>query len=105
MPGVLRPALAGDIAIAGIVSDESGIVLGSGPVGDEGKIPVTLSGTVECRVDAAYGAIRAGDLLVPSPTAGHAMRTDQPEPGAVLAKALEPLDSGAGTIRVLVWGR
>ena len=40
---------------------------------------VGVAGTTPCKVDASFGA--------------------------VLAKALEPLDSGSGTIQVLVWGR
>jgi len=67
-----------------------------------GNAPVALSGTAHCKVDAGYGAIRPGDLLVASPTAGHAMRTDEPRPGTILGKALESLDAGTGTIRVLV---
>ncbi|UCF81496.1 MAG: hypothetical protein JSV08_03545 [Acidobacteriota bacterium] len=63
---------------------------------------VALSGTVACKVDAGYGAVEVGDLLVTSPTAGHAMRADEPAPGTVLGKALEPLNAGAGAIKVLV---
>ena len=57
---------------------------------------------VLCKVDAGWGSIRPGDLLQSSPTPGHAMRTDDPTVGGVLGKALEPLDAGTGTIRVLV---
>lgn len=64
--------------------------------------PVALSGTVPCKVDAGYGAIRPGDLLTTSPTAGHAMRAADPAPGTVVGKALEPLAEGTGLIRVLV---
>lgn len=55
-----------------------------------------------CKVDAAYGGIEVGNLLVASPTAGHAMRSDNPLPGTVIGKALEPLAAGTGLIRVLV---
>jgi hypothetical protein len=64
--------------------------------------PVALSGTVLCKVDAGYGAIRRGDLLTSSPTPGHAMRADDPLPGTIVGKALGTLESGTGTIRVLV---
>jgi hypothetical protein len=40
--------------------------------------------------------------LVTSPMPDHAMRTDAPLPGTVLGKALESLEEGAGTIKVLV---
>lgn len=63
---------------------------------------IALSGTVLCKVDAAYGSIEVGDLLVSSPTPGHAMRSDEPVPGTVIAKALEPVDFGTSAIKVLV---
>jgi hypothetical protein len=43
-----------------------------------------------------------GDLLVASPTPGHAMRGDAPLPGTVIGKALEELTSGSAAISVLV---
>lgn len=67
-----------------------------------GHAAIALSGTVPCKVDAAYGPIEVGDLLVASPTPGHAMRADDPRPGTVVAKALEPLNAGTGLIKVLV---
>ena len=63
---------------------------------------MAVSGVALCKVDAGYGSIRAGDLLTTSPTRGHAMRAADPVPGTLLGKALEPLDVGTGTIRVLV---
>ena len=67
-----------------------------------GRVEVALASVVEGRVDAAYGAILPGDLLVSSPTPGAAMLATAPAPGTVLGKALEPLESGVETIRVLV---
>ncbi len=65
--------------------------------------PVALSGTVMVKVDAGYGDIAAGDLLIASPTPGHAMRAPDPAPeGAVIGKALEPLVKGTGLIRMIV---
>jgi hypothetical protein len=63
---------------------------------------VALSGTVACKVDAGYGAVEAGDLLVASPTPGHAMKADDPAAGTILGKAMGELDAGTGTIKVLV---
>jgi type VI secretion system VgrG family protein len=63
---------------------------------------VATGGTTRCLVDASYGAVAPGDLLTTSPTPGHAQRTDSAQPGTVVAKALEPLDAGTGSIRVLV---
>ncbi len=76
----------------------------------EAHAAVALSGTVDCWVDAEYGAIAVGDLLVTSPTPGHAMRSDPltlgelswHRPGTVLGKALEPLHTGRGEILVLL---
>ena len=69
---------------------------------DQTHAPVALSGTVQCKVDAGLGAIQVGDLLTSSPTVGHAMRTDEARPGTILGKALQPLDTGTGMIKVLV---
>ena len=69
---------------------------------DQTHAPVALSGTVQCKVDAGLGAIQVGDLLTTSPTPGHAMRTDEARPGTILGKALQPLDTGTGMIKVLV---
>jgi hypothetical protein len=66
------------------------------------KAPVAFTGIVTCKVDASYGAVQVGDLLTTSPTRGHAMLADRPSPGTVLGKALEPLSSGTGLIKVLV---
>lgn len=56
------------------------------------------------KVDAAFGAIKAGDLLTTSPHAGFAMKvTDKnAATGAIIGKALGSLDSGSGTIPVMV---
>jgi type VI secretion system VgrG family protein len=72
---------------------------------EETHAPVALSGTVLCKVDAAYGSIVPGDLLTTSPTPGHAMRADDPAPGTIVGKALEPLGDGTGRIKVLVMMR
>jgi hypothetical protein len=66
--------------------------------------PIALVGKTFCKVDAQFGAIEVGDLLTTSPTAGHAMRTDDPLQafGAVIGKALRPLRSGQGLIPILI---
>jgi len=68
----------------------------------ETHAPVALSGIVLCKADAGYGPIQIGDPLTTSPTAGHAMRTDDPAQGTILGKALEPMEDGTGAIKVLV---
>ena len=107
-PGTVRRAERGeDRAVLGIAGDDAGLVLVD-EADDEratGRVAVALSGVVPCRVDAAWGAIAPGDLLVSSPTPGHAMRSSDPLPGTVIGKALEPLAEGNGTILVLVFQR
>ncbi|MBN1867627.1 hypothetical protein JW916_10075 [Candidatus Sumerlaeota bacterium] len=63
---------------------------------------VTLGAFRAIKVDATYGAIRPGDLLVSSPTPGHAMRADSPKIGTVVGKALGGLEEGQGRIPVFV---
>lgn len=65
---------------------------------------VTLGSYKAVKVDASYGAIKAGDLLTSSPHAGYAMKvTDKAQSGgAVIGKALGSLDRGTGTVPVMV---
>ena len=111
-----RGSHAADNGVVGIVSAAQGVILGSEvEIGEtkapeqrdqspdfQLKAPVAFSGVVDCKVDASYGAVWTGSLLVTSPTPGHAMAQQAPLPGTVLGKALEPLEKGAGTIKVLV---
>ena len=70
----------------------------------DGQYPVALVGRVYAMADAAYGAIRPGDLLTSSDTPGHAMRvTDHGRaPGAIIGKAMTPLVEGRGLVLVLI---
>jgi len=70
-----------DTAVAGVVSGQPGISLGEKGAD---KVLVAQSGRVRVKVDASYGAVRAGDLLVTSSTPGYAMRS------APLRSDLEP---------------
>ena len=63
---------------------------------------VTLGAYKAIKVDATYGAIAPGDLLVASPNPGHAMRADSPQPGTIIGKALGELRDGTGVIPVIV---
>jgi hypothetical protein len=100
-------AKAYDTRIAGVVSAQPGVILGE-PGSD--KVKVAHNGRVKVKVDATYGAIAVGDLLVTSPTPGYAMRSKPVEvggteihrPGTLLGKALEPLSEGSGEILVLL---
>jgi hypothetical protein len=63
---------------------------------------VTLGSFQAIKVDASYGAIQPGDLLVSSETPGHSMKATDPQVGTVIGKALGSLDSGTGVIPVLI---
>ena len=65
---------------------------------------VTLGSYKAVKVDAGFGAIHAGDLLTTSPHAGYAMKvTDKAAAlGAVIGKALSSLETGTGTVAVMV---
>lgn len=93
--------------VAGIYSTKPGYVGRLQPASDPasaGEIPMAMVGRVPTKVSAENGPIKVGDLLVTSSTRGYAMKgTDHDKMlGAVVGKALAPLDSGTGTILVLV---
>lgn len=96
-----RSDIAEAPTVLGVVAAEPGVVLGD-EVGGGPNAAVAFAGTAMCKVDATFGPIYPGDLLVTSPTLGHAMRTDVPAPGTVVGKALEAHSDGAGSIRILV---
>jgi hypothetical protein len=100
-PGLLRRAAS--MADANVVGIAAGASRETADGGLEAPMADALYGVV--KVDAGYGAIHAGDLLVTSPTAGYAMRTIEALPGTILGKALESMETGTGTIRVLVMMR
>ena len=96
-----------DARVAGVVSPRPGLLLGErGP----DKAMVAHSGRVRVKVDASYGAVEVGDLLVTSQTPGHAMRSEPVDiggtklhrPGTLIGKALEPLAAGQSEILVLL---
>jgi hypothetical protein len=96
-----------DIRVAGVVSEQPGLILG---VAGPSKEQIATTGRVRVKVDADAAPIRIGDLLVTSDNPGHAMRSDAIEiqgrkfhqPGTIIGKALEPLASGEGEILVLL---
>jgi hypothetical protein len=106
------PDSVGLLRVAASMSDPAVVGVATAPSAGEGdgegalhEVPVALTGLVDCKVDAGYGAIRTGDLLTSSPTVGHGMRALEALPGTILGKAAEPLDAGTGTIKVLVMPR
>jgi hypothetical protein len=107
-PGHLRISRSAyNQRVAGVVSGANdlpaGAILGNLP-GSEDATPIALSGRVWTYCDASQAAIAPGDLLTTSGTAGHAMKVIRPDlaHGAVIGKAMTPLESGRGLVLVLV---
>jgi len=104
---VVQVDRAYDTRVAGVITDRPGLILGESGAN---KAKVAQSGRVKLKVDAQYGPITPGDLLVSSPTPGHAMRSEPVKigetpihrPGTLVGKALEPLDEGQGEILVFL---
>jgi hypothetical protein len=98
-----------DRKVAGIISGAKGLKPGmvmraQGDPYADGAHNIALSGRVWCWCDAAFGAIAPGDRLTTSATAGHAMKAADRDraDGAVIGKAMTPLDEGRGLVLVLV---
>ena len=69
-----------------------------------GRPLLALMGRVKVKATAENGPISPGDLLVSASRPGYAMRCPDPGEceGAVIGKALEPLEHGVGEILVLL---
>ena len=65
---------------------------------------VALCGRVYVKVDDSAGTIAVGDLLTTSDKPGHAMRAADHDraQGAIIGKAMTPVDSATGMVLVLV---
>lgn len=96
-----------DKRVAGVISGagdyKPGLILDQ-QAAKGNRQPVALLGKVFCKVDAQFGSIEVGDLLTTSPTPGHAMRAHDPLKafGAVIGKALRPLENGQALIPILI---
>ena len=96
-----------DKRVAGVISGacnyKPGLILDKQQTANN-RMPIALMGKVYCKVDAQYAPIEVGDLLTTSPTPGHAMKANDPlkSSGAVIGKALRPLETGQGLIPILV---
>ena len=95
--------------VAGIISTSPGVILGNSydEATDEWKDnrPVlAIAGRVPLKATSENGSIQIGDLLVSSSTPGVAMKGSDPAAcmGAVVGKAMEPLEKGTGTIVIQV---
>lgn len=101
---VLDPLVAGAVKRCDGAADRNLVGVAVAP-DLEGTVEVAVATILAVRVDAGFGAIAPGDLLTTSATPGAAMRATVAEPGTILGKALEPFESGMGTIRVLLMPR
>ena len=98
-----RSSEAYSTAVAGVYSTRPGFVGGVGDEGDAtGKVPLAIVGIVPVKASAENGTICPGDLLTTSGTPGHAMKATEMRLGTVIGKALELLETGTGTIKMLV---
>jgi hypothetical protein len=100
-----RCTTTGSLAVAGVISTKPGMTLGgTDPAGVDNKgSQLALAGRIPVKVTDEGGSIRPGDLLIASSTPGYAMRAPSPAiEGSVLGKALGVLNSGFGTIEILV---
>jgi hypothetical protein len=81
-----------------------------GPVAPGGLMLITVQGLAQVKVDAAFGAIAAGDLLtvgdsasvLAQPLSVEGGATAQYQGGTLIGKALEPLANGKGLVWVMI---
>jgi hypothetical protein len=99
--------------VAGVYSTKPSVLaVGDHAIDDSrvGEVPVAMLGIVPTKVSAENGPIHVGDLLTTSGTPGYAMKASPVvvggvaiyPTGAILGKALEPLEQGKGVIKILV---
>ena len=97
-----------DRKVAGIINGAGGLHAGIhlGDIQKEGNgfHQVALTGRVYVKADASNGAIEPGDMLTTSMIPGHAMKvTDYTKAqGAVIGKAMTPINPETGLVLVLV---
>lgn len=109
-PGKFRKAReALSTRVAGIITAAPAIVLNNRFNAEEDRWEdnrpmVALAGRVPVKAIAKYGEIKVGDLLTSSPIPGYAMVCPEAARciGAIVGKALEPLNEGVGKIEVQV---
>jgi hypothetical protein len=108
-PGFFRKASSPySTKVAGIISTSPGVILGNSfdeatDDWEDNRPVLAVTGRVPCKVSAENGPIQIGDLLVSSSTPGLAMKGNSEKAmGAVVGKAMEPLEEGEGVIVVQV---
>jgi len=109
-PGQYRKSRGGCTSlVAGVVSTDPGIVLGSLPTTDysprttyHSQALLALIGIVPVKACDEGGAIRPGDLLITASRPGFVRKGDPEECAFIVGKAMEPLAEGEGLILVLL---
>lgn len=104
---VVASTAAYDTAVAGVVSEQPGLILGQAAADKE---QIATTGRVRVKVDATSAPIHIGDLLVTSEKPGYAMKSipvtlsgiSIHRPGTIVGKALESIEGGEGQILVLL---
>lgn len=97
-----------DSKVAGIINGagglHAGIHLGDTYSADSGFRQVALTGRVYVKADKSNGVITPGDMLTTSAIPGHAMKvTDHAKAqGAIIGKAMTPVNAETGLVLVLV---
>lgn len=106
--GQLRPSQdTYDRRVVGVLSGagdlQPGILLGNHKASGQ-RPPLAMTGKVYCKADARETPIAAGDLLTSAVTPGHAMKAADPKQafGAVIGKALRPLEAGTDLVPIIV---
>lgn len=99
---VVKSSLPNDNRLVGVYSTQPGFLGGRVIEGDDqsGFVPVAVVGIVPVKVSAINGPIQRGDLLTTSSIPGYAMKATDPQPGAILGKAMGELLEGEGVIEV-----
>lgn len=108
-PGeLLVSTSAYDRTVAGIISGAGGVKTGllMGQKGSEadGLYSIALTGRVYVMASAENGPVRVGDLLTTSDIPGHAesVADHARAQGAIIGKAMSPLEAGRGLVLALV---
>lgn len=103
---VIKSYKANDPTVAGVISTAPAMLIGQA----DSPSPLALAGRVPVKVSAENGAIQRGDLLTTAATPGHAMKATPVfvngipfyQPGTIIGKAMGELETGVGTIIVLI---
>ncbi len=101
----LDPWRAGHVVRTTEIADPRVLGVAAEAAEDGSPVGVLLTGIATVKVDATTLPIEPGMLLVAGPLAGHAMAATNAPGGTVVGKAIDRLDGGTGTIRVLLLAR